>query len=76
MKDNFETQGIVTAIGMTEHKGVVSSHDATLVRHVRGMGGILLGKSSCPPGAVDSSQTMMSTPNEQPLRLVSPAGGK
>jgi len=50
VKDNFETQGVVTAIGMPERKGVVSSQDAALVTHVRGLGGILLAKSNCPPG--------------------------
>jgi amidase len=50
VKDNFEIQGVVTAIGMPERKGVVSSQDAALVRHVRGLGGILLAKSNCPPG--------------------------
>ena len=50
VKDNFETQGVVTAIGLPERKDVVSSQDAALVRHVRNLGGIMLGKTNCPPG--------------------------
>lgn len=63
VKDNFETQGTVTAIGMTERKGVVSSHDAILVRHVRSLGSILLGKTNCPPGGAGGGR---SRPRSEP----------
>ena len=76
VKDNFETQGIVTAIGMTERKGVVPSHDAELVRHVRSLGAILLGKTNCPPGGgglFTDNDVYGRTNNPTP---VSHAGGK
>jgi amidase len=49
-KDNFETQGIVTAIGMPQRAGVIPEDDAALIQHTRRLGGILLGKTNCPPG--------------------------
>ena len=50
VKDNFETQGVVTAIGMSERRDLIPSRDAALVSHVRCLGGVLLGKTNCPPG--------------------------
>ena len=50
VKDNFETEGVATAIGMLERRDLLPPSDAALVRHVRGLGGILLGKTNCPPG--------------------------
>jgi amidase len=47
-KDNFETAGIVTAIGAVERAGVVPAADATAVARLRRAGAILLGKTNCP----------------------------
>jgi amidase len=49
VKDNFETAGIPTAIGVVERKAVVPERDAALVEHVRALGAVLLGKTNCPP---------------------------
>jgi amidase len=48
-KDNFETRGVVTAIGVPERAGTVPPADATAVARMRAAGGILLGKTNCPP---------------------------
>jgi amidase len=48
-KDNLETRGVVTAIGVPERAGLVPAGDATVVARLRAAGGILLGKTNCPP---------------------------
>jgi Asp-tRNA(Asn)/Glu-tRNA(Gln) amidotransferase A subunit family amidase len=48
-KDNVETGGVVTAIGVPERAGTVPAADATAVARLRAAGGILLGKTNCPP---------------------------
>jgi amidase len=48
-KDNLETAGVVTAIGVPERAATVPATDATAVARLRGAGGILLGKTNCPP---------------------------
>jgi len=48
-KDNLETAGIVTAIGVVERATVVPSTDATVVARLKQAGAILLGKTNCPP---------------------------
>ena len=47
-KDNLETRGVVTAIGVPERAGTVPPADATAVARLRAAGGILLGKTNCP----------------------------
>jgi amidase len=49
VKDNLETRGVVTAIGMPERAAAVPAADATAVARLRAAGGILLGKTNCPP---------------------------
>ena len=49
MKDNFEAAGLEMAIGAPERVGVVPDSDATAVRRMREAGGVLLGKTNCPP---------------------------
>jgi amidase len=49
VKDNLEAAGIEMAIGASERVGVVPSADATGVARMRAAGGILLGKTNCPP---------------------------
>jgi amidase len=48
-KDNLASRGVVTAIGVVERAGVVPAGDATVVARLRTAGGILLGKTNCPP---------------------------
>jgi amidase len=48
-KDNFETAGIITAIGVAERAGIVPATDATAVARLKAAGAILLGKTNCPP---------------------------
>jgi len=49
VKDNFETTGIITAIGVVERASVVPARDATAVARLKAAGAILLGKTNCPP---------------------------
>jgi amidase len=49
-KDVCETAGIVSAAGLEERRGFVPGHDAVVVARLKAAGGILLGKSNCPPG--------------------------
>jgi amidase len=48
-KDNLETAGIITAIGVAERASVVPTQDATVVARLKAAGAILLGKTNCPP---------------------------
>ncbi len=48
-KDNLETAGIVTAIGVVERAATVPDRDATAVARLKAAGAILLGKTNCPP---------------------------
>jgi Asp-tRNA(Asn)/Glu-tRNA(Gln) amidotransferase A subunit family amidase len=48
-KDNFETEGVVTAIGVPERAATVPAADATAVARLRAAGAILVGKTNCPP---------------------------
>ena len=48
-KDNFEAAGLPMAIGVPERAEVVPVGDATAVARMRAAGGILLGKTNCPP---------------------------
>lgn len=49
VKDNMETAGIVTAIGVPERRDVIPARDATVVHRMKSAGAILLGKTNCPP---------------------------
>src|SRR5207247_1974856 len=48
-KDNLETAGVVTAVGVPERAAYVPKRDATVVARMRSAGAILLGKTNCPP---------------------------
>jgi amidase len=50
VKDTFDTVGLVSAPGRQIRRQHGPLHDATVVKRMRGAGGILLGKSNCPPG--------------------------
>jgi amidase len=49
VKDNIAAAGIPMAIGVPERAGVVPATDATAVGRLNAAGGILLGKTNCPP---------------------------
>jgi amidase len=48
-KDNIETDGIVTAIGVPERRQTIPDRDATVIYRMKAAGAILLGKTNCPP---------------------------
>jgi amidase len=48
-KDNLETSGIITAIGVPERRETTPTQDATVVQRMNAAGAILLGKTNCPP---------------------------
>lgn len=49
VKDIFDTAGIVSAAGLEERRNFVPAQDATVVSRLKAAGGILLGKTNCPP---------------------------
>lgn len=50
VKDIIETADLPTTLGMTEFVDRQPSNDASIVRRMREAGGILIGKTNCPPG--------------------------
>lgn len=50
VKDVFETAGIVSAAGLDERAHFIPSNDSVAVARMKAAGGILLGKTNCPPG--------------------------
>ena len=50
VKDVFETAGIVSAAGLEERARFIPSNDSVAVARMKAAGGILLGKTNCPPG--------------------------
>jgi amidase len=48
LKDAIETAGVITTGGTAGRRRFVPSEDATVVKRLRGAGGILLGKTNCP----------------------------
>ena len=49
VKDNLSAAGIPMAIGVRERAGIAAATDATAVGRLKAAGGILLGKTNCPP---------------------------
>jgi amidase len=49
-KDIIETADLPTTLGMPEFADNRPNRDATIVRRMREAGGILIGKTNCPPG--------------------------
>ena len=49
-KDVFDTEGVVTAVGLPERSRHVPGRDAVAVARLRAAGGILIAKTNCPPG--------------------------
>ncbi len=50
VKDVMETVGIVASAGLPERAALVPAEDAVVVARMRAAGGVLLGKTNCPPG--------------------------
>lgn len=50
VKDVIETAGIVSAAGMRERSTTIPERDATVVSRLKAAGGVLLGRTNCPPG--------------------------
>jgi amidase len=48
-KDNLETEGVATTLGVPERRDSVPRRDATAVRRLKEAGAILLGKTNLPP---------------------------
>ncbi len=53
-KDNLETAGVITAVGVPERARERPERDATVVARMRAAGAILLGKTNCPPWGAGS----------------------
>lgn len=49
-KDIIETADLPTTLGLPELEGNRPARDATIVGRMRAAGGILIGKTNCPPG--------------------------
>lgn len=50
VKDVIETAGVISAAGLEGRARFVPRADAVVVSRMKAAGGILLGKSNCPPG--------------------------
>ncbi|GFN47434.1 amidase [Candidatus Regiella insecticola] len=50
VKDVIETAGVICAAGLETRANFIPSADAIVVSRMRAAGGILLGKTNCPPG--------------------------
>jgi amidase len=48
-KDNLESAGVITAVGVPDRADCIPTHDATVIARMRSAGAILLGKTNCPP---------------------------
>lgn len=76
VKDNFETQGVITAIGMLERKATMPSNDAALVTRAQ-PGGHLVGKDQLSSGwwwPIHGQRGLRS--DEQPIRPLAHSGRK
>jgi len=75
-KDIFDTAGVITAAGLPERAACVPTRDATVIARLRAAGGILLGKTNCPPGGAggESANAVYGTTNN-PYDLTRTPGG-
>ncbi len=76
VKDNLSATGLEMAIGTPDRVGVVPDVDATAVARLRGAGGILLGKTNCPPygGGIETDNEVYGRTNN-PWDLERTPGG-
>jgi amidase len=54
VKDNYETAGIQSRAGSPRYKGNIPLRDAELVRRLKAVGALVLGKTNLPPLAMDA----------------------
>jgi amidase len=75
-KDVYETAGLIAAAGVEERAAYIPQRDATVIARLRCAGGILLGKTNCPPygGGGESSNPVYGRTNN-PYRLDHTPGG-
>jgi amidase len=75
-KDNIETVGIVTSIGVPERRQTVPDRDATVIHRMKAAGAILLGKTNCPPwgGGLETENSIYGRTNN-PYDLDRTPGG-
>ena len=62
VKDLCWTQGVATAAGMTIHRDFVPGEDATVVRKLRNVGAVILGKLQLTEGAYADHHPKISPP--------------
>jgi amidase len=76
VKDNLSAAGIVMAIGAPERAGAVPDTDATAVARLKAAGGILLGKTNCPPygGGIETDNDVYGRTNNPYDLERTPAG--
>ena len=76
VKDNLSAAGLAMAIGAPERAGLVPEADATAVARLRAAGGILLGKTNCPPygGGIETEiEEPTREPAAEPVETGAPA---
>jgi Asp-tRNA(Asn)/Glu-tRNA(Gln) amidotransferase A subunit family amidase len=76
VKDNIAGAGIPMAIGVRERVGTVAATDATAVARLKAAGGILLGKTNCPPwgGGIETDNDLYGR-TSNPYDLARTPGG-
>jgi amidase len=76
VKDNVETAGIITAIGVPQRRSTVPAQDATVVRRMNDAGAILIGKTNCPPwgGGIETDNPLYGRTNN-PYDVARTPGG-
>lgn len=62
-KDNIDTSGVVTAVGMPVHAQRIPEHDATVVTRLREAGVVMLGKLQMTEGAFATHHPDIVAPN-------------
>ena len=80
-KDIIETADLPTTLGRRELAANRPTTDATVVRRMREAGGILLGKTNCPPGGgggdtINELHGRTSNPYDQTLTPAGSSGGE
>ena len=76
VKDNIAAAGIPMAIGVPERAGMAAAMDATAVCRLKAAGGILLGKTNCPPwgGGIETDNELYGR-TSNPYDLTRTPGG-
>lgn len=76
VKDVIETAGVISAAGLQSRASFVPLTDATVVSRMKSAGGILLGKTNCPPGGAGGvTDNPVYGPTRNPHNLAYSPGG-